>query len=67
MQKKNEFIELRNKRIDGIMLRSRSRYEDLGEKPSNDFFNLEKRNYNNRVMNNLVNEKGDEFYATKDI
>ena len=31
VQKKNEFIELRNKRTEGVMLRSRSRYEDLGE------------------------------------
>ena len=49
------------------MLRSRSRYEDLGEKPSNYFFNLENRNYNNKVMNKLVNEKGEEFFETKDI
>ena len=49
------------------MLRSRSRYEDLGEKPLNYFFNLENRNYNNKVMNKLVNEKGEEFFETKDI
>ena len=67
MQKKNEFIELRNKRIEGVMLCIRSRYEDLGEKPSNYFFNLENRNYNNKVMNKLVNEKGQEFFETKDI
>ena len=67
VQKKNEFIELRNKRIEGDMLRSRSRYEDLGEKPSNYFFNLENRNYNNNVMDKLVNEKGEEFFETKDI
>ena len=67
MQKKNEFIELRNKIIEGVMLRSRSRYEDLGEKPSNYFFNLENRNYNNKVINKLVDEKGEEFFETKDI
>ena len=67
VQKKNEFIELRNKRIEGVMLRSRSRYEDLGEKPSNYFFNLENRNYNNKVINKLVNEKGENFFETKDI
>ena len=66
-KKKNEFIELRNKKFEGVMLRSRSRYEDLGEKPSNYFFNLENRNYNNKVMNKLVNEKGEEFFETKDI
>ena len=49
------------------MLRSRSRYEDLGEKPSNYFFNLENRNNNNKVINKLVDEKGEEFFETKDI
>ena len=48
VQRKNEFIELRYKRIDGVMLRSRSQYEDLGEKSSNFFFNLENRNYNKK-------------------
>ena len=47
------------------MLRSRSRYEDLGEKPSNYFFNLENRNYNNKVMNKLVNERGENFLKLK--
>ena len=42
-------------------------YEDLGEKPSNYFFNLENRNYDNKVMNKLINEKGEELYETKDI
>ena len=49
------------------MLRSRSQYEDLGEKSSNFFFNLENRNYNKKVMNELVNENGEEFFETKDI
>ena len=47
------------------MLRSRSWYEDLGEKPSNYFFNLENMNYNNKVMNKLVKEIGEEFYELK--
>ena len=47
VQKKTEFIELRNKKNEGAMLRSQSQYKDLGEKPSNYFFILAKRNYNN--------------------
>ena len=31
------------------------------------FFNLENRNYSNKVMNKLINEQGEEFYDTKDI
>ena len=49
------------------MLRSRSWYEDLGEKPSNYFFNLENRNYNNKVMIKFEYENGEEFDKTKDI
>ena len=42
-------------------------YVDHGEKPSNYFFNLENRTYDNKVMNKLINEKGEELYETKDI
>ena len=49
------------------MLRSRSWYEDLGEKPSNYFFNLENRNYNNKVMIKFEYENVEEFDKTKDI
>ena len=35
------------------MLRFRSRYEDIGKKPSNYFFNLENQNYSNKVMNKI--------------
>ena len=31
------------------------------------FFNLENRNYSNKVMNKLINEQGEKFYDTKDI
>ena len=67
MQKKGELIELRNERTEGVMLRSQSQFEDLGEKPSKYFFNLETRNYNSKVINKLINEKGEEFYETKKI
>lgn len=49
------------------MLRSKCRYEDLGEKPTNYFFNLENRNYTSKVINKLVEEDGSEYYNTKDI
>ena len=52
------FIELRNKRIEGAMLHSWSRYKDLGEEPSNYLLNLENRKYINKVTNKLINEKG---------
>ena len=49
------------------MLGSRSRYEDLGEKPTRYVFNLEKRNYTSKVIHKLIDEDGDEFTETPDI
>ena len=62
VQKKSEFIELRNKRTEGVMSVQRS-----WRKAIKYFFNLENRNTNNKVINKLINEKGEEFYETKDI
>ena len=42
VQKQNQLINVRNGKIEGVMLRSKCRYMDLGEKPTNYFFNLEK-------------------------
>lgn len=49
------------------MLRSRSRYEDLGEKPTKYFLQLENRNYTNKVINKLIDENGNELTSTKEI
>ena len=49
------------------MMRSRSRYQDLGEKPTKYFFNLENRNYVNKVMTKLIDENGTEYTETKDV
>ena len=49
------------------MMRSRSRYQDLGEKPTKYFFNLENRNYVNKVMTKLIDEDGIEYTETKDV
>ena len=65
--KKNKLEEIRKIKIDGVMLRSRCRYEDLGEKPTKYFLNLESRNYQDKVINHLIDENGDEVYKTKDI
>ena len=37
-RKKETLIEIRKEKIEGVMLRSRSRYQDLGEKPSKYIF-----------------------------
>ena len=38
VQKKERLVEIRKAKIEGVMLRSRVRYEDLGEKPTKYFF-----------------------------
>ena len=66
-QKKTRLTDIQNEKIEGIMLRSRTRYEDLGEKPSSYFFNLENRNFINKVINKLIDETGTELTETKEI
>ena len=39
-RKKNTLNKIRNEKTEGIMLRSRSRYEELGEKPTTYFLQL---------------------------
>ena len=66
-EKKEKLAEIRKEKIDGVMMRSRSRYQDLGEKPTKYFFNLENRNYVNKVMTKLIDEDGTEYTETKDV
>lgn len=65
--KKSLLNEIQKEKIEGVMLRSRSRYADLGEKPTRYFFNLEKRNFTSKVIHKLVNEEGEEVSDTSDV
>ena len=49
------------------MLRSRSRYQDLGEKPSKYFFNLQNRNFVIKTTNKIIESDGTEYSETKEI
>ena len=40
VQKQNQLIDVRNDKIEGVMLRSKCRYMDLGEKPYKLFFSI---------------------------
>ena len=60
-------IEIRKEKIEGVMLRSRSRYQDLGEKPSKYIFNLEIRNYANKAMTKIIENDGIEHTETNEI
>ena len=67
VQKKERLEDIRKKKIQGVMLRSRVRYEEFGEKPTKYFFNLETRHFTNKVMNKITEDNGDEHTNTKDI
>ena len=66
-EKKNSLQEIRKNTIEGVMTRSRCRYEDLGEKPSSYFFNLEKRNFTNKVITKIIENDGHESITTDEI
>ena len=60
-------IEIRKEKIIGVMLWSRSRYQDLGEKPSKYFFSLENKNYANKVMTKIIENDGTEHTEKNEI
>ena len=49
------------------MLRSRCRYEELGEKPSGYLLNLENRNFMDKVITKLIDVNGEEHRNSADI
>ena len=49
------------------MLTSRTRSQDLGEKPTKYFFGLENRQYTNKVMIKIIDSNAVEHTDTKDI
>ena len=63
--KKNRLNEIRKHKIEGVMIRSRCRYEDLGEKPSS--LNFEKRNFTNKVITKIIEDNGQECLSTEEI
>ena len=49
------------------MVRSRCRYEELAEKATSYFFNLEKRNFTNKVITKIIEDNGHECTKTNEI
>lgn len=59
LENKKKYLQsLRVEKIEGVMIRSKSRYYDLGEKPTNYFFNLEKRNFVSKTISVLKDKDG---------
>ena len=66
-EKKSQLELLRNKKLQGMMIRSRFQWIDKGEKPSKYFCNLEKRNFVSKQMTCLEKSNGDVVFDDKDI
>ena len=66
-QKKINVVNIRRQKIEGVMLRSKCRYQDLGEKPTEYFLNLESRNYTSKTINKLIDEDDKEYRESNDI
>ena len=66
-QKKEELTSLRNKKLQGMIIRSKMVWINEGEKPTSYFCNLEKRNFVSKQINFLEKDNGDLIFEGKDI
>ena len=62
-----ELETLRANHINGLMIRSRTRWIEEGEKATKYFCSLEKRNYLNKNVTKLIGPRGNEIVEQKDI
>ena len=65
--KKRELLEIREKKLEGIKIRSRARWVEEGEKTSNYFCNLENRNFISKMMPALTRSDGSVAATQKEI
>ena len=65
--KKKLLQEIRANKVEGIILRSKARWIDQGEKPTKYFLNLEKRNYVSKLIPKIITEDGIEIRDGKEI
>ena len=64
---KSELQQLRDRKIEGMIIRSRVQWLQHGEKHSKYFCNLEKRNFVDRSMNFLEKDNGQILYEQEKI
>lgn len=65
--KKEELENLRRDKLQGIIVRSRVRWAEEGEKPTKYFCNLESRNYSNKIIPKVVKDYGNTVINQEDI
>ena len=64
---KTELEEIRQEKVQGIIVRSRAYWHEYGEKCSKYFLNLENRNYLERKIQRLIKDDGEEINCEKEI
>ena len=65
--KKHELLEMRNEKLKGHYIRSRSKWIQEGEKPTKYFCNLEYLNYSSKLITKIQLENGTEVNDQKEI
>jgi exonuclease III len=65
--KTNELNDIRQTKMDGILLRSKARWASQGEKVTKYFCNLEKRHFISKQMFKLINKDGNCLASTDDM
>jgi hypothetical protein len=66
-EKKTQLQKIREKRMQGVLLRSKARWVADGEKITKYFCNLEKRHYISKSMNKLINDNGITLTKSEDV
>ena len=66
-EKRIELQEIRKKKLEGSIVRSRAKWIDQGEKTSKYFCNLENRNYISKCMPNLWKSDGEKTETEEEI
>ena len=59
-EKKKELENITNHRMIGSIVRSRAKWTEEGEKPTNCFLNLKNRHYTNKIIPKLIKEENQE-------
>ena len=66
-QANRELENLRDKNLNGTLIRSKARWVEKGEKPTKYFLNLEKRNFVNKQMQKIVIDNGKTVFKQNEI
>ena len=64
---KEELENIRKAEVKGIFLRSKAKLIEEGEKPTKYFCHLEKRNFTNKTVTKLINNKGETINSQLEI